>query len=662
MLLLLLACSGVQPADSKPFDSGHGVVDTSDTETDTDTDADSDTDTDTDSDSDTDTDTDSDSDSDSTGDSDSTPPEPGPPVVILFIGDGMGREHVEGGGWFVNGAAGSLRMESLPYHGTVRTTSLTGITDSAAAATTLATGVKTYNAMLGLDRDGNEVESVLEAAQARGMSVGVVTTDRLTGATPSGFTVHVEDRGESATIAAALLAEMPDVALGGDRFTLAPLADTTTLTVVNDATELAAYVDDGRPLLGLFADNTFPFVQDGYTTEPSLADMTAAALAKLDTNPNGFFLMVEGARIDHASHANLSANVFDEVASFDEAVGTALDWVGSRNATILVTADHECGGLHLTGTSSAGSEPPVEWRWTAHTNQDVDVFGYGDVAAVLDGQRVENNWIHAVLAAAVTESAVTAPDEVPVADGYLAELGSPVTTQVWTTTFGVGYNQLDGLRVSADPDGLRIGVDGVTEDDDDTLVLLVDVDYGAGTGWPRDTTLADTTGSLDAALTAMHVTVDDAAFGAEALLGSQGSEEAWLGMPGSDFAGLRLVAGSLGDPLDFGWYESVLNFDDGNESLWDDPAPDALGTGLTVDGVEALLPWDSLLPGGLTSSTTVAVAAVLVNTDGTWISNQALPPYADGTEAGSGTATVIAEVALDIGADGYPVGTATLVP
>src|SRR5687768_16859047 len=98
----------------------------------------------------------------------------------------------------------------------------------------------------------------------------------------------------------------------------------------------------------------------------------------------------------------------------DEALQAAQDWAGSRtNTTILVTADHECGGIHLTGTASAGSLPPVEWRWLIHTNADVPLFGYGDAAAAIDGERLDNAWVHSILSAALDESAVVAPIEVP---------------------------------------------------------------------------------------------------------------------------------------------------------------------------------------------------------------------------------------------------------
>jgi len=645
MLVLLLACQD-PPADVKDSPGSDSVPVETDTDTDTDTDADTDTDTDTDT---------------ETGD-DTAPPDAGPPIAVLFIGDGMGREHVAGGGWYVNGAPGTLRMEGMPYLGSVRTASLTGTTDSAAAATAMATGVKTWNGQLGLDGDGLDVESLVERARARGMSVGIVTTDGLTGATPSAFTVHISSRGDTASIAAALVAELPDVALGGDLTNLGPLVDPKAVQVVLDEPGLAAAVDDGRPLLGLFAPGTFAFVRDGYTTQPTLAEMTTAAIRRLDADPDGFFLMVEGARIDHASHSNLGTHVFDEVAGFDEAVGAALDYFGERAATVLVTADHECGGLHLTGTSGAGEDPPLEWRWGSHTNDDVYLFGSGPHAEVIDGARVENTWVHAVLAAVIDGAdAVTPPAEVPVVDGWLDDLGSPVAVQSWDTSFGAGYNQLDAIRVSADGNGLRVGLDGVLEDDGNTLVLLVDTDYGAGTGWPRDVVLTDVVGALDAVFTGLQLEIDDPTFGAEVLVGTIGAEEVSY-TPGGEGMGLRAVAGSLGNPDDFGWFELILAFDDGNLARFGDPAADAGVTGATLGGVEALLPWRSLYDGGLSGPASLAVAAVLVNSDGDWISNQALPPFADGTEPGDGTARVVAAVAIEVDAWGGVSVPATVVP
>ena len=135
-------------------------------------------------------------------------------------------------------------------------------------------------------------------------------------------------------------------------------------------------------------------------------------------------------------------------------------------------------------TARAGTPPESAWRWRSHTNADVPVFGRGPHAETFDGQRLDNTWVHAVLDAAVRGAdGVTPPAEGFLVDGRTSDLGPAVVTQAWETSFGAGFNQLDALRVTADREGLRIGVDGVFEFGENAAFVLIDVDYGAGTGW-----------------------------------------------------------------------------------------------------------------------------------------------------------------------------------
>ncbi len=588
---------------------------------------------------------------------------PGGPGIVLFIGDGMGVHHVEGGGMYLTGSAGSLTMETLPYEGRLRTASLSGLTDSAASSTALGTGTKTYNGRLGIDRDGLDVENLVERARARGMLTGVVTTDSLTGATPSAQVVHVDDRGDGATIAAAYLGAMPDLALGGGYLDFEDALSTASVNLVQTATDLAAASSDGRPLLGLFADDTFPFVVEGYDAEqPTLAEMTTAALDWLDGDPEGFFLVVEGARIDHASHANMEDLVYDEVLSFDDAVAAAVSWASSRDATIVVTADHECGGLTLGASGGAGVVPETTWRWGKHTNARVPVYASGTLAAALDGLDDDQLWVYEVLAASIDGAASVAAPTVPtLVDGHTADLGTVVTTQVWTTSFGSAYNQLDALYVTADTDGLYVGVDGVFERGNNTTLVMVDLDYGGGTGWGADATLTDTLGPLDAVVTATGLDLAMSGLGFDAVAGSIGAEEVEGGMI-VEYAGLRGLTGDIGAEYDFGWWDMSSNYDDGNVAEGA-PAADALGTGLTENGLEMLLPWDALFPSGIPAAgTEIGVVVLLVNDDGSYTSNQALPPLSSSSDPGDDPASIESAVVLGIDGTGVVVTAASVLP
>lgn len=668
ILLALLACVE-DPAQTVKdpcvdCDTAADTDDSPDTDTDTDTDS-GDTDSgDTDS-GDTDSgDTDTNETGDS-GDSGDTGVATAAPRVILFVGDGMGFPHVEGGGIYAYGGAGLLVMESLPYAGRLVSTSLTGVTDSAAGATALATGQKTWNNVVGMDRDLVAVTTVLEEARARGLAAGVVTTDSLGGATPASFFAHVESRREGTTIASQLLADPPEVVLGGGMGLLGGMLPGYDVQVVETRTELYATARDGRPFFGIFADDTLPYVVDGYVDQPTIAEMTAYALDVLDDDPDGFFLVVEGARIDHASHGNDGDRVHQETAAFDEAIAAALGWAaaGGHDPTILVTADHECGGLEVSGGGSAGTIPDSDWRWGQHTNADIPVFGSGPFADTIDGQRLDNTWVHAVLQAAVTgAAAVTAPTESLLADGRTTDLGGVVTMQAWETSFGVGYNQLDALRVTADEEGLWIGVDGVFEFGENSVLVLIDVDYGDGTGFGADgTVLEDVTGALDSVLTAMPYTSGIAGMGFELVFGSIGGQEVLYGDL-SEVGGVRGLPGAWGSSDDYWWLAGQSNFDDGN--LADGSvARDAAGTGLTENGWEFVIRWDDVYTSGLpTSGLSIGIVAVLANGEGSYASNQALPPLASDAEPGTSTVLLESAVLLEVDGSGVPRGAATVAP
>ncbi len=648
LLLSLLACDG---KDSSDTDSCAGCADTAAPDTDVaDTDESGDTDS-----------------ADDTGpeDTDETSPPPSPPHVILFVGDGMGFPHVEGGGLYAYGAAGTLVMESLPNRGRLLSASLTGTTDSAAGATALATGVKTWNNVVGMDRDILPVASVLEDARARGMAVGVVTTDALNGATPASFFAHTDHRGNTSDIVDQLVANPPDVVLGGG-YTVVnlPLAGIDA-QLVRTRSELLAAVPDGRPFFGLFADSTLPYVGDGYVEQPTLAEMTAFAIDVLEEDPDGFFLMVEGARIDHASHSNDGDQVHLETASLDEAVAVAATWAETldETPTIVVTADHECGGLAVSGGGPAGTVPESDWRWGSHTNADIPVFGLGDLTGVFDGQRLDNTWVHAVLASAIAgDRTVTAPAESLLVDGRTEDLGPPVATQAWETSFGLGFNQLDALRITADTDGLWIGVDGVFERGENSTLLLLDVDYGAGTGWGADaTTLEDVDGTIDTLLTSMPYTSGIDGMGFDLVVCAIGAEELALGDL-SEVSGLRGLHGAWGSAADFWWLLAQTSFDDGNVAERG-AARDASSTGTTSGGWEVHVPWWSIYPSGIPASgMDVAVVAVLLNADGTLASNQALPSLPTGASPGGDAVLLESAVRLQLDATGTPLGPAVVVP
>ncbi|WP_346764932.1 alkaline phosphatase [Caulobacter sp. 602-2] len=323
--------------------------------------------------------------------------------VILFLGDGMGiSTAVAGRIWQgqqkgVDGESNALSFEKLPFTALSKTYSHdTQVTDSAAGITAITTGVKTRNKVIGLTGEAKpescaseastRVTTIAEIAKAHGLSAGAVTNTRITHATPAGTYAHTAYRdweGDADMPAGALsggckdiarqLVEAPagvrlDVALGGGRSRFLPeakggkRADGRDLTAEWAKAKGAAYVstadqlkavDPGKtgPLLGLFAGEHLPYeverAQSGQGV-PTLAQMATKAVDVLSQNPKGYFLLVEGGKIDMGSHLNNARRTLTETAAFSDAIQAVLDKVDLKDTLVIVTADHS-HGLVISG-------------------------------------------------------------------------------------------------------------------------------------------------------------------------------------------------------------------------------------------------------------------------------------------------------------------------
>ena len=327
-----------------------------------------------------------------------------PPVrsVILMIGDGMGMNHVRLAEMYAYEILGrDLAISSIRERSTMTTQPLNGyITNSAAAGTAMLSGQKTTNTMINMLPDETPTYTVSEAAHAAGLAVGVVTTARIMDATPAVMYAHAPDRDPESFIADQLLDFRPEVAMGGGWMAFLPMSEEGSTrederdllhdmagagyTVVQTADDLAAVdLAETDYLLGLFARASMAYeidrVNDDDTTQPALADMTRAALQILERDEDGFFLMVEGARIDHASHFADARGMIDEVLAFDDAIRVALDYQAAHpDVLVIVTADHETGGLSLGRTSSYRVNLPSLARITCSMERLHYKFGYMD--------------------------------------------------------------------------------------------------------------------------------------------------------------------------------------------------------------------------------------------------------------------------------------------
>ena len=355
-------------------------------------------------------------------------PQPTAKSLILFIGDGMGPEILSMAAVYSNKALGSTlniaTLSATGRMGLVTTYSANRlVTDSAAGATALATGTKTNNGMVGVSPEGQTLLNLLEMASARGKAVGVITTTAVTDATPAAFLAHIQARARETDIALQIVEGNATVVMGGGK-AFFRAADGGKRTDGRDLTEEARRWDfdlafdkegmaaaQGARLLGLFADEDLPFEGSRVAYEtPSLAEMFRKALGMLTGDPEGFVLVVEGGRIDHAEHENNLPDAVGDLLQFDAAVREAMRYQESDSTlTIVVTADHDTGGPVLTSTE-AGYPPVsaaadmltrdfafVRWVSEGHTGVMVPVVARGPGQEMFTGMQDNTDINHAIV-------------------------------------------------------------------------------------------------------------------------------------------------------------------------------------------------------------------------------------------------------------------------
>ena len=355
--------------------------------------------------------------SDNTTDTQTAPvtPTTSPKNVIFFLGDGMGMTTLTAARIYAVGEDGELTIDTLPETAFVKTFSNDSqVTDSAPSMSAYMTGVKMNNEVLSMSSDtvavdpladangnklanncgaknGSAVPTLLEQAKAKGWATGVVTTTRITHATPAATYAHICHRDLENDIAAALvpggagynsaLGSGIDVILGGGLQFFKPFKDggkradgrdlveelKKNYTFAGNAAEFNA-IDPAKAerIAGLFTNSHMSYDLDrDPAKEPSLADMTTKAMDVLAKKGKGYFLMVEGGRIDHALHETTAKKALQDTVAFDNAIKAAIAKARSndpelKNTLIVVTADHDHtlvlnGYAKRTGKTAAGN-------------------------------------------------------------------------------------------------------------------------------------------------------------------------------------------------------------------------------------------------------------------------------------------------------------------
>ncbi len=361
-----------------------------------------------------------------------------PKNIIIMISDGCGYNHITAAAIYQYGNAQSplyaqfslgCGMATFPAGGSYDPNLAWadfsyvkhGYTDSAAAATAMSTGIKTYNGAIGVDLDKKPLTHIIERCEQLGKATGVITTVQFSHSTPAGFVAHNPDRDNYEQIAREMLLESAvDCIMGcghpfydddgkleqkpnsfkyvGGKSTWDSLVVGTagadadadgvndSWTVIQTRAEFQAIADGNTPkrLCGIpqvhktlqqarsgdaKAD---PYVVPLTKTVPTLEEMTKAAVNVLDDDPDGFFIMIEGGAVDWASHGNQSGRMLEEQIDFDKAVNAVMEWVGKNSnwdeSILIVTADHECG--YLTGPDSGNKATGPVWNDLTNNGKD----------------------------------------------------------------------------------------------------------------------------------------------------------------------------------------------------------------------------------------------------------------------------------------------------
>ena len=343
-----------------------------------------------------------------------------PKHIVLIIGDGTGLAQ-----WSAYNAKRTQGINSMDSAAVVFTDfpvigfSLTSsadafITDSGAGATALATGKKANNYMIGMAADSSKPITISEIAHLQGKSTGIAVTCELTHATPGSFFAHQPSRKLMNEIGADFITGMSphdladlqerngqtdvgsqfvkkgsiDVALGGGR----KYFDTNALKnngyAIGTGYEAMKQLQNQSRRVVFYDDQPFPpKAHEGRNKEGMyLADASESVLNTMFLNPKGSFTMIEGSQVDWAGHENDSTYLMAEMEDFDVAIRRVIAMAkADKNTLVIVTADHETGGLSLTDWDKARSQPAMHFSTGHHTGIPVPVFAYGPGAELFSG-------------------------------------------------------------------------------------------------------------------------------------------------------------------------------------------------------------------------------------------------------------------------------------
>ena len=320
-----------------------------------------------------------------------------PKNIILIIGDGTGLNQVTLSRIAIGGLDFKLAIDQMPYTGFSLTHSYNNAyTDSAAAATSWATGKKTNNKFLSVDVNKKKLKTLPEILYEKGFLSGLVSTSSITHATPAAFYAHIDSRYKEEEIANQLIASSISIALGGGKEFFDNERLKKNSLYISDKESLEELdLSVSRRVIGLFDKDGI----ERSPEKPTQQEMTNVALNFLKTKTNnckGFFLMSEGSQIDWAAHDNDAKKMITEFEDFDKTIRLAMEYVGENKDTLLIiTADHETGGLQILKQDKDYVQ--IQWGTGRHTGIPVGVYAYGPAASHFTGLMDNTEIYHKII-------------------------------------------------------------------------------------------------------------------------------------------------------------------------------------------------------------------------------------------------------------------------
>lgn len=315
-----------------------------------------------------------------------------PQNIILLIGDGMANVQISATRY----SHGDLNFDRFPYSGQITSHSTRKVTDSAAGGTALSTGHKTDNGMLAMLPDGREVETIAQYASSLGKKTGLLSSARIIHATPAAFAVHHDNRRDDFVIAEKYVDSGIDLLLGAgynhflpkamggtreDDLNLIEIMGEMGYIFVDDEDKLDEVANANRAIAFLEGANLQKYPERG----DQMNQLTKVALENLSKHDEGFFLMIESAQIDWAGHGNDDEWMIQEMIDFDNVIGDVLDFAEEDgNTLVIVTSDHETGGLTLRRGES-NEDLNHSFSTDYHTAVSVPVLSYGPSAERFSG-------------------------------------------------------------------------------------------------------------------------------------------------------------------------------------------------------------------------------------------------------------------------------------